>query len=1165
MRQPAPQVQPLLTHVSPNLADLVFFISVDHRIPGNENVNYGDPYKGQNASRYPDHILVYVGPEEIDKEGARWSKHYYAADRDNQDNYNWELDGDTLTRTYLIRRALYRQKAQGAGGLLPGEFTYPPGATPDSVYTNYGFADDEVIRSDTELDSLFVFIRRKFLIPTQTNVLYDETIEHNVSIVRQLIAKSATTGDSSPGIQVEREYGNFFHDWRVTSTVLLGDGEAYPISMTSLIVDVPYRFPQLMRGARMVAAWAIADSEEAAVSYDEAWYINWDLIDPAIGPYEARVRRFLTSNPNALRASYPIQKFVTKRETIGISRAWFHASNKGNSTYAEARQIEVPPSVHDNITIVNGASLSVGQSTNQLDATPNFSEVSGLSSMIVGYESKQARYGLYIVEIVEINCTGVYNGQTVPFGTTAYPGTTIPGMGAEVPPAAAGRPLAPSASISADNTTISGTTSPNAEVQVTVGSALVGRGVATNNGSFSLTLAEDYVDAVSLTLVAYLNGEASPSVTLSTNDRSPDRPSGYLSSDGTTLTGTTEPGATINILRNASAQVETATLPAFYPQVETLTFAGTIIANDTFPIAWVSALVSETVDVTAEIGDTMAQIAEKARALFAAGDTNEHWALSVSGDDLIFTARVVAGDDATAEATITDPNLTGITPATSADTVAGGTVPVAITTAGTVIVTVTSGIADWSPLNISVWGEVGDDPTDVMAKASAAAAASQVADDYTPNASTNNLSLTALVTAADDPLLNIAITEGTCEGLVPTPTTSTNTTPGGTVNTVVANGTGAYTYAFPAALSPGDLVAVTASDAGGTSAALILEASASPPTLATAIFADSDTITGTGTVGAKIIAYVGDADVGDTTVGGGGTFSLNTDYKLIRGEVVQVVAVVSGNEDVRSSPIFLTAGDLNLEVPVFEYTSEGYVGVKPAGATEIRIRKVLDSSETTATIQSNDNFIFVLPDAPAGTAFDVYARYATGDSDTVRVHTPYARTYTPFFSPTLGSVPAGYVAPPPIGWIEDSPYFYFMKIEQEGWVDGTEVTISFPGSDVDDLVFTSVPSTGGSYYLVDYLTQPYAIDTPPGVVYNHLGAVISSFRFHVPLDLSGPVPMPYAVVRAQFTYPDGQVVVATFDRATFANRYFRDGAWQTGIFTPGYTQQVQDYYDSLFP
>ena len=160
----------------------------------------------------------------------------------------------------------------------------------------------------------------------------------------------------------------------------------------------------------------------------------------------------------------------------------------------------------------------------------------------------QAPSGLYIVEITEVNCTGVYNGIVVPFGTTFDPGVLLPDMGAGLPPVDDTDLDQPSATISTDNTTVSGVTSPGASVKVFNGVTEVGRATATTGaGTYSLLLDTVYTNPVTLTIRSYLNGTTSPATTFVTYNLRPDRPSGYLAADGTTVQGTTEASITSRV------------------------------------------------------------------------------------------------------------------------------------------------------------------------------------------------------------------------------------------------------------------------------------------------------------------------------------------------------------------------------------------------------------------------------------------------------------------------------------------------------------------------------------------------------------------------------------------------------------------------------------------
>jgi hypothetical protein len=1145
-------IVPVLTWATPlGRQDVIFYVLKDSNLPAENQWEYGQAIDGPLKTKYPNHRLSYVMPEAADGSAKR-TRWYYVADRADQNTYNWEISsGDELVRTYVVERSKYKQRPDTTVGPDPGEFLWPPVATADAAFPQYGFADDTVVRTEVELDSLYVVVQRRFIRPVTYDEKYDDNLERNVRITRTLIGKATATGTSTAGTTVERQDGNYFHDFRITSEVLLGENEEYPIQITSFITDVPYRFPPLIKSARFVAAWAVATSAQAARSYDEAWYLKYKTVDPVIGPYEARVLRFVTNSPNALRSTYPIQKFITLREDISICRSWAYASDKGNSTYAEARPLEIPPAIHGDLTIENGETLSAGQSTNFLPATPNFATVTGLPSIVVGYESKQAQYGLYIVEVTILNCTGVYSGVTIPFGTQTAPGSLPPDMGADLPDDEEERPDPPSASFSDDNTVISGFSSPGAEVRASVGTEVIGRGVANTDGSFSFAVDVIYTDAQSVVLTAYLDGLASTTTTIASNDLSPLRPTGYLSADMTTLQGTTEPGATLTIFKDASYQVETVTIPTTRRQVETLTVAvTTVTAGDAqLEITWsgfngglpyqvqVPVVGGEDAEEVATLGET---------ALLADSTVTAFFTIDRDAEDLILTAITGAANDAGAQMTINNDTSGGVTFGTSVDTVPGSA-SLTITSDGTVIATVTSVLTSPMVNNFPVFVATADDASAIAAKVASALSVSVINDHYVITSSVNTVILTARVIAADDTTLKIVITAGTAGGFENTGD-SVTTTPGSTTVTTTANSSGDYFYAFGAALTAGSQVVVYASDAGGTSLPLILEANASPPVVGTPAIGDSDTITGTGaTASAKILVYDGDTEIGDgAIVGGGGAYTVNLDYKLIRGETVQIVAAVNGNEDVRSAPAFLTFTDLNLVVPTFTKTGAGYLGNTPSGASSIRIRKVSDLSETTATLHTNGTFSFTLPDNPPGTAFDVYARYTAGDSDPVRIFTPFIPVRDAIISLGMGYVTPAWGTDVPNGYVKDDPYFYKMEVAIMDWVNGMDVTISFPGTNEADIVRTNIPDNTQVYTPYGY-TGSSATIVPGGAINNYAHYVTA-----VPLDVTGAFPVPFPVVVVTMAYPDGQTKVTTFDRSTYRNVYWRNGSWDYQIYVNPY-------------
>jgi hypothetical protein len=1163
---PSPERFPVLSFVGAK-ADLLFWEKVDIKIQRVRDAELGEAH--WDRVRYPDHRLVYKTP--LDAAG-QWHKYYYAADRENQDDYNWQLDGESLTRTYIISRESY---LDGLGTIYGPESRTTTVGVADSFFTLYGFTHEQIQRAPDELESLYVVLTKVFQQIRKKKQFYDDELSLTITEVTEIVPRGFVSASSTPGRVTEINPVNQFYDLKVTQTIgTVADNGAitlptYPIQLTSYIADVPYRFPLLLRGARMIGVWAYADSSKAARSYDEAWYIDWDLVDPSVGPYEARILRFLTNDPNALRSSYPIQKIVMAREDIGIARSWWNASDKGNSSYAEARQIEVPSSIHGEIIIENGETISVGQSTNKLEATPNFAQITDSMSMIVGYESKQTRYGMFIVEITELNTTGVYSGVTVPFGTPAVVGASPPNMGATISLPSNLNPDPPVGEFTDSNTIISGVAAPSSEVRAFVGFDVIGSSIAdASNGSFSIVVNTVYTDPVNVSLVAVLNGRTSAPLIITSLDLAPAIPVASIPASLAFVSGTAEPNSTVSIRVNPVAQTENCSIISFRPQVETLSFSGTLVSVSPMEIGvdFTSALVNGgtlvSFVVPILVSDTMAIVAGKVKSqLQTNAQILANYNLDVVGNDLVVTAKVSAADDATLVLSILDPNSTGITVVSSTDTVIGNTVAVTATSTGLAKATVISSIPGIS--NVVQFSVVsGDTTSDVASKASAALNLSTVANQYTASASTNTVTLTANSVSPNDALLSLVIENDTCTGLISS--TSVNGTTSGAAATVIANAAGSFSYPFNPILTGTNIVHLTASDAGGTSGTLVLKTSATPPSLATAIYSDSDTITGTGTVGAKVTAYVDDANVGEAIISGGGTFTLNTNYKLIRGEVVKVVASNAADPLIRSAAKLVTFASLNLEVPQFSLTSSGYVGVKPATASSIVIRNVTTSSETFATLQSNGNFSFTLPASPAGTQFDVFARYPEGDSDAVRIPVTFLRFRQPYFDLYQGSKAGISLGTEPKGVNQfyysalASIYWHQMAVviemdEGSIWPSaGIGVKISFPGTNIANIELASVQN--GQRYNNPLLTVVSSTPIPgrangPAFAYYFQWA-------------AGFGVLPANVIKVEFSFPDGGKRFATFDRATYSNSWFKNGNWL--ITQPIVGAPALDWYISRY-
>ncbi len=111
-------------------------------------------------------------------------------------------------------------------------------------------------------------------------------------------------------------------------------------------------------------------------------------------------------------------------------------------------------------------------------------------------------------------------------------------------------------------------------------------------------------------------------------------------------------------------------------QVETATVAGTVTlaGNATFTVTAAGMSNSpKVVNVPVLLNDTAAMVADRAEPVLRGDpDVGNFWDISELGEQVIFTKKAAAANDATANIAIANGTCTGLTPApTSADTVAG--------------------------------------------------------------------------------------------------------------------------------------------------------------------------------------------------------------------------------------------------------------------------------------------------------------------------------------------------------------------------------------------------------------------------------------------------------------------------------------------------------------
>ena len=208
-RSPAPQHDPVFIWPTPNKEDYLFWVEKNGDLPKNKEFTYGDPHP--DTGRYPNHKLVFVSPQTTDK----WSRWFYASDRINEDEYNWEFtDADlggakfpAVRRTYLTKRVDFNPTSPTQGAAMPNvpAGLFGTGSGSPSVVSTYVLADRQQTRTgENEFDSLYVtevltYIRRE----TMTQNDFDEALGGNLRTVQTLYYRGESVSGGGTA-QVEK-------------------------------------------------------------------------------------------------------------------------------------------------------------------------------------------------------------------------------------------------------------------------------------------------------------------------------------------------------------------------------------------------------------------------------------------------------------------------------------------------------------------------------------------------------------------------------------------------------------------------------------------------------------------------------------------------------------------------------------------------------------------------------------------------------------------------------------------------------------------------------------------------------------------------------------------------------------------------------------------------
>jgi hypothetical protein len=407
-----PAKKRFLQRVTPLGTDILFYEigSMPTTTPTYGSAHY-------DVANWPNHKLIYIVPE---GDSGILYRFYYAADRNNQDLYNFvDEDGRALTRTYIIPRAQYLNRAS-YNATIPtvGTSADPQFGSSDAVYGGFVFVGENIEKAPEPLDNLYVVIERVYLPKVRTSIKYDDNIEKAVSVTQTIIKKgTGPTVQNSVGVTVQVENVNNWYDIETVSRIVGlesmfdSNGKFIPIRLPDVPKDVNYNFPNKLNSVDIKFVTAIKfNSDRTDSSTDTAYYIDYDLQSPPTGPYAAKIIRFLTDDPQAIRAQYPVVQLHPKRETLGIATAI-----DGN---ANAQQIELPDSIHGPIDItindddvdLTGLSYAV---TPDLPVSADFFMLMAGGDFVAGYEVSKTILNLYEVSVILINIDGLYTNKFV--------------------------------------------------------------------------------------------------------------------------------------------------------------------------------------------------------------------------------------------------------------------------------------------------------------------------------------------------------------------------------------------------------------------------------------------------------------------------------------------------------------------------------------------------------------------------------------------------------------------------------------------------------------------------------------------------------------------------------------------------------------------------------
>ncbi|MDY1055128.1 Ig-like domain-containing protein [Pseudomonas aeruginosa] len=548
-------------------------------------------------------------------------------------------------------------------------------------------------------------------------------------------------------------------------------------------------------------------------------------------------------------------------------------------------------------------------------------------------------------------------GTPLPNGTVVNATATDPSGNASSPASVTVDAVAPATPVvnPSNGTTLSGTAEPGATVTLTDGNGNpIGQVTADGSGNWSFTPTTPLPNGTVVNATATdASGNTSPGSSVTVDSVAPATPV-VNPSNGTTLSGTAEPGATVTLTDGNGNPIGQVTADgsgnwSFTPS--TPLADGTVVnATATDPAGNTSGQGSTTVDgvapatptVNLSNGSSLSGTAEPGSTVIltdgngnpiaeVTADGSGNWIYTPStpianGTVVNVVAQDAAGNSSPGASVTVDsqaPAAPVLNPS-NGTTLSGTAEPGATVTLtdgnGNPIGQVTAdGSGNWSftpgtPLaNGTVVNATASDPT-----GNTSAPASTTVDSVAPAAPVVNPSNGAEISGSAEPGATVTLTDGS----------------GNPIGQVTADGSGNWSFTPSTPLADGTVVNATATDpAGNTSGQGSTTVDGVAPATPTVNLSNGSSLSGTAEPGSTVILTDGNGNpIAEVTADGSGNWTYTPSTPIANGTVVNVVAQdAAGNS---SPPATVTVDSSAPPAPVIN-PSNGVVisGTAEAGAT----------------------------------------------------------------------------------------------------------------------------------------------------------------------------------------------------------------------------------------